>query len=142
LWVNGDFATTRLRVHFSSTGIIENEYMCFDVRKTVGGSERIGSSTYRRSANTLVVENTFFLTNGTSFQQNNNNISLNILSGASTSENLTPSAYNTSTKLNIGYGEFGVFANQKISEFIVYLSNQTTNRSNINANINTHYGIY
>lgn len=142
LWWNGDFNITNVRSHLSSTGILSGEYVAFDVRKSLSSQERIGSTTYRRSANTLVVENTFFLTNETSFQQNNNNITLDILSGATLSENLTPSVYNTSTKLNIGYADVGVYANQKISEFIVYLSNQTTNKSNINANINTHYGIY
>jgi len=142
LWLNGDFGLTSLRGHFSSTGILQFEYVTLDTRKTINAGGRIGSTTYRRSANTLVVENTFYLENGTSFQQNNNNINLNLLSETTLSENLTPNAYNTSTNLYIGYLNYGVFANQKISEFIVYLSNQTTNRSNINANINTHYAIY
>ena len=142
LWLNGDFGITSLRGHFSSTSLLTNEYITLDTRKTSAASGRIGSTTYRRSANTLVVENTFFLTNGTSFQQNNNNINFDVLGETTLSENITPNAYNTSTNLNIGYISFPVYANQKISEFIVYLSNQTTNRSNINGNINTHYAIY
>jgi len=142
LWYNGDANITNLRGHFSSTGLITNEYVALDTRKTASGSSRIGSSSYRRNANLLVIENTFHLTTGTSFQQNNNNINFDLLYETILSENLTPSVYNTSTKLNIGFLDVGIFANQKISEFIVYLSNQTTNRSNINGNINTHYAIY
>jgi hypothetical protein len=142
LWLNGDFNTTNLRGHFSSTGILNNEYVTLDTRKTAGGGGRIGSTSYRRNANLLVIENTFYLTTGTSFQQNNNNINIDVLSETTLSENLTPNAFNTSTNLYIGYLTFNVFANQKIPEFIVYLSNQTTNRTNINTNINTHYAIY
>jgi len=143
LWYNGDFLVTNLRGHISSTGLLGGEYMALDVRTSITGGDRLGSTTYRRSANTVVVENNFYLTSGTSFQQNNNNVSLNLLtSGVTTSTNYTPNAYNTSTNLNIGYNISGVYANQKISEFIVYLSDQTTNRSNINGNINTEYAIY
>lgn len=142
LWVNGTFSSTNLRAHFSSTGLLTGEYMIFDCRKSSYGVERIGSSTYRRSANSIVTENTFYLTTGTSFQQNNNLISLDLLTqGVTTSENLTPNLYNTDNNLIIGFSG-SVYANEKISEFIVYLSNETNNRSNINTNINTHYAIY
>jgi hypothetical protein len=142
LWSNGDFGGTNIRAHTSSTGLLTGEFIVLDVRKSNNGLERLGSTVYRRNSNTMVIESTFLLTSGTTFQQNNNNINFDLSNIATTSENLTPNAYNTSTKLNVGYFDAGVFANQKISEFIVYLSNQTTNRSNINGNINTHYAIY
>jgi hypothetical protein len=142
IYNNGTFLTTALRTRASSTGILTTETMFLDCRKSSNGSQRLGSSTYARASNTMVLENEFWLSSGTSFYQNNNAISLNLLVGATTSENLTPNLYNTSSVFNLGYMDFGVYANQKISEFVIYLSNESSNRTGIEDNINDFYSIY
>jgi hypothetical protein len=142
IYNNGIFGVTPLRTRASSTGILNPETMFLDCRKSIGGGERLGSSTYARALNTMVLENEFWLSSGTSFYQNNNAISLNLSEGVTTSENLTPNLYNTSGVFNLGYIDFGVYANQKISEFVIYLSNESSNRTGIETNINNFYSIY
>ena len=143
IYNNGTFGTTALRTRASSTGALSGETMFLDCRKSSGGTERLGSSVYNRNANTMVLENELWLSSGTSFFQNNNTITLDLSSaGVTTTEDLTPNLYNTSSILNLGYFDLGVYANQKISEMVIYLSNESSNRSAINTNINTYYGIY
>lgn len=130
--------------HASITAFLTGERMQLNVRHT-GSTRRIGSNTYTRNANTLVVENSVFLTSGTSFFQNNAGVSLNLLSGGvTTTTNCTPSASTLGTNaFNIGSDISGPFyANQRISEMIVYLADKSTDRSAMTSAINTFYSIY
>ena len=64
---------------------------------------------------------------------------LNNVDKGTGSRNLT----STKTSISIGASETGTFgANQNISEFILYSSDQSANRNGINTNINTFYTIY
>ena len=60
--------------------------------------------------------------------------------------NTLDSTFNASNNISnitltlLGYGSYGSLGNMQ--EFVLYSSDQTTNRAGINANINTYYGIY
>jgi hypothetical protein len=142
-WLFGVGGSRNL-ARFSSTGALSGEFMTLDVRRTSGGTERLGSTTYRRNANEKVIENCFFLSSGTSFYKNSSIQSLNLSSGgASTSTNYSPANGNLTSQLWIG-GEDGytVTALSKFSEMIFYPSDQSSNLIGINSNINSYYGIY
>jgi hypothetical protein len=49
---------------------------------------------------------------------------------------------NLSTLNPIGFGYTSVFGMYQMQECVIYLSNQLTNRTGIESNINTYYGIY
>jgi hypothetical protein len=147
-WHLGDNGVSNnILARLSSTGAFLGEYMFFDVRRTTLGLARLGSTTYRRNANTQVLESSNFINTGTSFYQNNNLITLDLLNGnASTSANYTPANGNITGKLWLGV----IFASPttyisviaKFSEMIFYPTNQLSDRTNIQTNINTHYAIY
>ena len=90
----------------------------------------------------MVAESEFWLSGGTTFYKNGSNVALTGINGSSPTENLTPSLYNTSSSFNVGHLANVVFAQQKISELIVYLTDQSANRSAIESNINTYFSIY
>ena len=143
IWTLGTPNVNISRGQASSTGLLTDEYMFADSSKTATGSERLGSSTYRRSANTAVIESLFFLSTGTTHNQNNTSTSLNLTSFATTNEDLTPATYNTGTTMYLGsIATISVFANQKISEIFFFSTNKTDDRNNIRNNMNNFYSAY
>lgn len=109
----------------TSTGLLTGEYIFYDVRRTAGGGERLGSSTYRRAANTLVQETDNFLTTGTTLRQNGVAQTLGLTNGgANTTTNYTP-ANSTITGdftvfCGIASGSPVNFVNGDLSELIIY----------------------
>lgn len=144
LWSSGILNTDILRNHGSSSGLLTGEFMMLDTRTTLIGNERLGSSTYRRNSNTQVVETSLFLSTGTSFFQNNSQITLNLTSsGATTTANYSPAAFNLGSTFDIAALNDVVFSPQFwIQELIVYPTNISSNRSAITTNINNFYSIY
>ena len=89
------------------------------------------ASGYQSSGGALLQQ----INNGTSLQDHyNNNISTNSVSGTF----VKPSAYRIAQ--NIIWGAYGT--NGYCSENILWLSDQSSNRTGINTNINTFYSIY
>lgn len=133
----------------SSTGLLSGEYLVLDIRTSSPGSERLGSTSYRRSANTLVIETAQLLTSGTKVFSNNNEVSLNLShAGATTSANYTPSAIARNPALTIGglpqdtINNIIASAAIKISEFIVYNTDQSAARSAITSAMNSQYAAF
>ena len=145
LWAfiqSSGLAGSILRLHGSSTGVAgaTNETMFLDARLVAGGAGRLISSTYTRSANTVVYESNIYASTGTTFFQNGSSVSLTgVNEGVTTSTDLRPSTINWQSWLDLGAASFGAYANQRISEFIVYASDQTTNRTGIESNIDSFY---
>lgn len=140
---------TNILSQSSSSGIFSGEYVLFDTRRTITGNERLGSTTYRRPANTLTVDTTQALSTGISLFSNGSSVTLDLSgSGASPSTNYTPANSTYGPELMIGglpqntISNIVVSASQKITEAVFYNSNQSANRAAIEANINAHYGIY
>jgi hypothetical protein len=144
LWNSGIFSTDLLKNHASSSGVLTGEFMILDVRTTITGSGRLGSSTYRRNSNTQVVESILFLSTGTTLFQNNNQVTLDLTAaGATTSTNFSPAAFNLGSTFDIGALNDLVFSPKTwFQELIVYPTNIATNRSAITTNINNFYTIY
>ena len=144
LWSIGTLSTDTLRGQGSSSGFLSGEFMFLDTRTTVAGSQRLGSSTYRRNSNTQVVETSLFLSTGTSFFQNNTQITLDLTnSGATTTANYSPAAFNLGSTFDIGALNDVVFSPQVwFQELIVYPTNISADRSSITTNINNFYSIY
>jgi hypothetical protein len=119
--------------------------MFIDVRETTTGQQRLGSSSYTRSANTSVVESMFFLSSGVTFEQNNSAISLNLSSaGGSVTKDYTGTGPYGSLPNPLTVGCFytsaiAVSANQRITEMIFYPTDQSTNRAAIASNLMTYY---
>jgi hypothetical protein len=133
----------------SSSGLIAGEYLLLDIRRTVSGSERLGSTTYRRPANTLTVDSIQALSTGISLFSNGLSVTLDLTNGgASTSTNYTPANSTYGTELMIGGLPFNTIdniissASQKITEAVFYNTNQSSNRAAIESNMNVHYAIY
>jgi hypothetical protein len=135
--------TSRVLIHASSTGNLANETVFFDIRQTISGSERLGSTTYTRAANTSVVESFFLLSSGTTFEQNNSSVSLNLTAGAAnTTTNYTGAATAMQPPLVIGAAYTTALilsADQRITEMIFYPTDQSTNRAAIASNLMTYY---
>jgi hypothetical protein len=147
-WSLGDiFVSANILQRSSSSGAFLGEYMLYDVRRIVTGLQRLGSTTYRRDANLQVLENSFFLSTGTSFYKNSSIQSLDLTSGsASTTANYTPANGNITGSLWLGAlfvsPSTYISAIAKFSEMIFYPNNQSSNLSGINTNINDFYSIY
>jgi hypothetical protein len=131
----------------SSTGQLTDEYISFI--RNLGNNfpadtGRLGSTIYRRSANTQVLESEFYLSSGFTFFQNNSAQTMNIsANGATTSVNWSPSIYNLTGGLYLNsYVNNGDTVNCKMQEVIFYDNSQSSNRTGIESNINSYYGIY
>jgi hypothetical protein len=139
----------------SSAGALTGEYMTFGVTKVaVPGPDvsvgRLGSSTYRRGANALVLEEEYWTTSGTTYYQNNSQVTLNLTAnGYGTTTDVSPAlispANNTFTLgafLNSGGSTYAVPHNGKISEVVCWPQNKISERSSIQSQINSYYKIY
>jgi PKD repeat protein len=147
-WGLGDIAvSSNILCRFSSTGAIAGEFMAYDVRRSLNGLERLGSSSYRRLANTQTLETSLILSTGTSLYQDNNLQTLNLTSaGAATTTNYTP--LNGAITGSLWLGSFfvspstHVSAIGKFSEMVFYSTDKTTDRIGITANINDYYNVF
>jgi len=104
---------------------------------------RLGSSSYSHAADAQLLHSTFWLTSGFQGFKNGSAISMDLQAAMSTATPCAPA--NTTASIpnfHIGTinGEGGSI--QKFQEVMVYGSNQITNRTAIEANINAHYSIF
>lgn len=127
----------------SSTGLISGEFVSFsrNIGTTFG---RLGSTTYRRNANTQVLESEFYLSSGFTFFQNNSAQTMDLTNdGATTNANWSPSIYSLTGGLYLNsFVNNTSSANCKMQEIIFYDNSQSSNRTGIESNINTYYAIY
>lgn len=124
-----------------ATGLLSGETVVIYLNNST--SRRLGSSTYARASNTQSLFSSFHLATGTGLYVNGGQISLNLTLGMTTS---TPAA-----PKNTGYvsdnlvqlvPNSGDGRPTRMQEFIFYPSDQSTNRTAIEANINAHYSIF
>jgi hypothetical protein len=122
---------------------IVGEFMTF-ARSTSSQNGRLGSTTYRRTANTQVLESEFYLSTGFDFYQNTNSQTMNLPNnGATTTADWSPSVYGLSGGLFINaFASLVASQNCKIQEIIFYDNSQSSNRTGIETNINDFYSIY
>ena len=92
---SGSYPGNRSLNSTSSTGSFNGEFINFGFENSSFSAGRLGSSTYRRAANTAQILNTKHSTSGTSLFANGEQVNLNITSQITTSTNTAPS--------NIGY---------------------------------------
>lgn len=131
----------------SSTGELNGEYVTYI--RNLGNNYpadtgRLGSTTYRRSANTQILESEFYLSGGFTFFQNNSAQTMDVsANGATTSANWAPSIYNLTGGLYLNsYVNNASSVNCKMQEVIFYDNSQSSNRTGIESNINSFYSIY
>ena len=92
---SGSYPGNRSLNSTSSTGSLNGEFINFGFENSSFSAGRLGSSTYRRAANTAQILNTKNSTSGTFLFANGSQVNLNITSQITTSTNTAPS--------NIGY---------------------------------------
>ena len=130
----------------SATGLLTGEYVAFYRNRglTTGNFGRLGSTTYRRIADTQVLESDFYLSSGFSYFQNTNSQTMDLtVDGATTTANWSPSQFTLTGGLYLNvFVDALSSVNCKIQEIIFYDNSQLSNRTGIESNINTYYGIY
>jgi hypothetical protein len=88
LWSYGSFRADKFTGLLSSTGAIAGEYIC----PFFGGSNRLGSTTYRRPANTAQILSNAVSASGTTLHSNGSAVTLDLASGMTTATNTSPAA--------------------------------------------------
>ena len=131
----------------ASTGLLSGEYVAWswaNFQTSPSFNERLGSTTYRRAANTQVLEFENWLASGFNFYQDgaSQTIDLNT-SGWSTSSVCSPSITPTN---RFGIGVLArpaedVLQAMKAQELIYWDINQSGNRTDIEGNQNAHFQI-
>lgn len=136
-------SSTMLISKASSTGFLTNETFFLDTRRTATGAGRAGSTTYARSANTLVQETVEVLSTGFGMYQNSSAVTFNAFSSTAITDNLTPNNSTYAAVLYLGAmfvpPSGGVFTAQRISEMVFYNTNQSSNRTGIETNQQNFY---
>ena len=127
----------------SATGLLTGEYISY-YRNISSIFGRLGSTTYRRNANTQVLESEFYLSSGFTFFQNNSAQTMDLtVDGATTTANWSPSIYSLSGGLYLNsFVDNSSSVNCKMQEIIFYDNSQSSNRTGIESNINSFYSIY
>ena len=127
----------------ASTGSISLETIAiyFSSNSTNGG--RLGSTAYSHSAGEQFVNTSFFLNTGTKLYKNSSQITLNLGAGMSTSTNTSPVACAVaSDALHIcSVNGVSIGPSIYIQDLIIYPTDQSSNRTGIESNIASHYGI-
>jgi len=149
-WAAGNFnVDTKPLGRFSSTGVFSGEYMFYEARQTTFASGRLGSSTYRRNANQIVLEVDQLLSSGIKLFQNNVEQSLDLsAAGASVTENFSPSARGVVATTMDFSGARSASSTVNLwnplteLEQIIYLTDQSANRVAIQDLMNSRYAIY
>jgi len=88
LWSYGFFDIDKFTGLSSSTGAIAGEYIC----PLFGASNRLGSTTYRRPANTAQILSNAVSASGTTLHSNGSAVTLDLASGMTTATNTSPAA--------------------------------------------------
>ena len=110
--------------YLSTTSAFEDEYSVSCGYGRFGVAERLGSSTYRRTANTAVIESTSYSTSGHTFFQNGTAVGLDLSDGGVTvSSDFSPAStgYTVDDDLCLGMVKAGAIVPtpaMKFSEFV------------------------
>lgn len=128
----------------SSTGSISGEKIVFLGTTQASVARRLGSTTYSRSANQTQVLSMLNLPTGTSLRSNGVSISLDLASLTTISSDCSPSSssYTVDDIVYLNGAATFVYPAALWKEAIFYGSNQSSNRTGIESNINSHYSIY
>jgi hypothetical protein len=134
----------RALIKASSTGALSGEFVSFDVRRTRIGLERLGSSSYRRDANTSVIESDFVLNTGLRMFQNGSEIDLDLTSsGASPDADYTPESGNLPQRIYFSCAyDVNVYKNfraQKYSEIILFATDKSEHRQLLENDISSFF---
>jgi hypothetical protein len=127
-----------------ATSAFSGEYIAWAFNSSTSIAARLGSTTYRRNANTQVLELENWLSSGFDAYQNNNAITIDLNNNWTTTTNSSPS--------NFAVDQLGIsvlprttivnFQQQKAQEYIFWFNDQSSNRTGIETNINDFYSIY
>jgi len=136
LWhIGNNNVDTKILDRSSSSSLLTGEYLLFDVRKNGNANDRIGSSSYRLSADTLNLESTFILSTGITAYQNGSAIDLDLTNLCNVTDNFTPAAENVSNIIDFSClrvsGALALFTSLKYSEIILYVSDKSVNRATV-----------
>jgi hypothetical protein len=147
-WSWGKFGTpNKVIAYSSSTGALSGEKILISFPN--GTDRRLGSTTYTRAANDQNLLTSFNLSSGTSLFSNGSSVSLDLSINATTSTNSSPSSttYTDDNNVYLGAifltsGSVIISPQMKYQELIFYPSDQSSNRTGIETNINDFYSIY
>jgi hypothetical protein len=144
-WSLGNWNAVRSMALASSTVLTFGEKFTSIFDDSI--SKRLGSSTYSRAATTPSVFSSFHLSTGTSIFSQGAAVTLDRPAGMTTSTPASPSdtGYTTDDIVRLGCvrGNIdGSFVQEKFSEVIFYNSDQSSNRTGIEGNINDYYEIF
>ena len=147
-WSWGKFGTpSKVIAYSSSTGALSGEKILISFPN--GTDRRLGSTTYTRAANDQNLLTSFNLSSGTSLFSNGSSVSLDLSINATTSTNSSPSSttYTDDNNVYLGAvfltsGSVVISPQMKYQELIFYPSDQSSNRTGIETNINSFYSIY
>lgn len=148
-WFGADAAARYLSPFASGTGsfVGEKTIVVFSNSSSVSHG-RLGSSSYTRTADYQFLTSAFNLSSGTSVFSNSQQITYELSSSMTTS---TPTApFNTNYTVSDEVIINGIFSSPnynvspaaKWQELIFYSANQTSNRFNIESNINNYYNLF
>lgn len=121
-----------------ATGALSNETLCNYVSTNVFGRLGANSSNYTRVANFPSLFNIQVYTTGFKEFVNGQEITLNLNSGVTTNQNLTPAVICDTNTFELA----GVAGLHKTSEVIIFDTQQSINRVAIESLINNYYNIY
>ena len=139
--------SSNLSEYFGMSGVtsaLSGEYMAWSFNDGIVTTPRLGSTTYRRSADTQVLELENWLSSGFDSYQNNNAITIDLSNNWTTTTNSSPSNF-TVNQLGIGAlvrSTTVAFQQQKAQEYIFWFNDQSSNRTGIETNINKAFNIY
>ena len=140
----GNSGNTSDFICHGATTAIFGEFIAFALNRTTNPAWRLASSTYRRNLNTQVSEFENWLSSGFDFYQNNSNVGLNLNNIWTTTDDSRPSLVPTD-QFALGClfrSNTSLFQQQKAQEYIFWFSDESSNRTGIEDNINDFYSIY
>ena len=128
------------------TEVLSNEKAIFDSINTnqailFKALDSSMSIAFGSTPSTSYSANSAFILYSIMHNGSNSNAYVNSTSQILTNANLGTNAFN-GLRMGAVRGTPSLFYNGNISEFIIYGSNEATNRTGIETNINTHYAIY
>lgn len=139
-----DSANRGLSIGNIQTSVISGEKLGAYFSSATVAAGRLGSTSYDHSAGQQYVYSSFALATGTTVFKNASSVTFNLASSMTTATNTSPandgSALST-FRLNSIDNVSGV-ANQTFQESIIYLSDQSANRTGIESAINFFYSVY
>ena len=133
----------------SSTGLLTGETMYLGVTKTGITTGRLGSNTYSRAANAVFVESEFWTSTGVTSFQNTTQTTLNLsANGFATNSNVSPSTIAMPENkfvwgaFNLVAGTVAVPTHGKCMEMVYWGDNKSSERIDIQNNMNQYFNIY